>query len=194
LLLQRLRRCWLVAPRRQSCGSGMRRHAPVTASSAERPSSLPACNARDSREHMDIMGPDTTDPISTYPPHRVQQYATPRDLLEVWRATCEPYSKQLRRPLLDAAITYCCTAWSLAGWLYAPIYRDPAGAAAARAPYRSQFDGARSRKVRWAPGGALFEPAPCADIAADPGRRRERAETLPSHSPRLNDRRHQARR
>ena len=26
---------------------------------------------------------------------------------------------------LDAAITYCCTAWSLTAWLYASIHRDP---------------------------------------------------------------------
>ena len=56
------------------------------------------------------------------PRTRVQQYSGPKDLLD-------RLSRDLQRlqeapspaAALDAAITYCAMAWSLVGWLYAPI-------------------------------------------------------------------------
>ena len=58
---------------------------------------------------------------------RVQQYRSPRDLLErLVRDLQRLQEAPSPAAALDAAITYCCTAWSLTNWLFMSISRDAA--------------------------------------------------------------------
>ena len=58
---------------------------------------------------------------------RVQQYRSPRDLLErLHRDLQRLQEAPSPAAALDAAITFACTAWSLTAWLFMSIAREPA--------------------------------------------------------------------
>ena len=56
----------------------------------------------------------------------VRQYSGPKDLLERLARDLQRF-QQANSPatVLDCALTFCSTAWSLTAWLYASIHRDP---------------------------------------------------------------------
>ena len=103
------------------------------------------------------------------PRTRVQQYSGPKDLLErLARDLQRLQEAPSPATALDAAITYCCTAWSLTAWLYAPIHRDPA----ARRQLAQLADRGMASIDVEVFGSILCEQCLnlrlCADIAADP--------------------------
>ena len=105
-------------------------------------------------------------------PHkRVQQYRGPGDLLE--RLTRDLRALQQATSAagaLDAAITYCCTAWGLTTWLFMPVARD--------AGLRRQLARAADRGMSSLDAdifaSILAEQCPdlelCAALAADPSK------------------------
>ena len=101
----------------------------------------------------------------------VQQYRSPRDLLDRLARDLQRL-EQASSPAaaLDAAITYCCTAWSLTAWLYAPIYRDPQ----ARRQLAHLVDRGMSSIDLEVFAGLVAELCPnlalCAAVASDPSK------------------------
>ena len=99
----------------------------------------------------------------------VRQYSGPKDLLDrLDRDLQRVQQAPTPTAALDAAITYCCTAWSLTAWLYAPIYRD----AQARRQLAHLVDRGMASIDLEVFGGLVAELCPnlalCAAVASDP--------------------------